>query len=76
MNRQPPIEESIVKLLLYELPQLNDEAAAQLVDFLQELVNATENHYSSQLRRYYDNEEQIPLKLPFEYSPQPTVDDR
>lgn len=67
MNRDPTIEASIAKLLLYDLPQLDDKAAAQLIEFLQELVNAVENHYSFQLRRYYDNEQQLPMKLPFEY---------
>lgn len=74
MNRDSAIEASVVKLLLYDLPQLDDKAAAQLIEFLQELVNAVENHYSCQLRRYYDNEEQLPLKLPFEYKQPPPKD--
>lgn len=32
---------------------LSDEAAAQLVEFLQELTEAIERHYAAQLRRYY-----------------------
>jgi hypothetical protein len=32
---------------------LSDEAAAKLVEFLQELTEALERHYCAQLRRYY-----------------------
>ena len=32
---------------------LSDEAAARLVEFLQELTEALERHYFAQLRRYY-----------------------
>lgn len=34
-------------------PQLSDEAAAQLLDFLHELPTGFENAYGHQLRRYY-----------------------
>ena len=33
---------------------LSDEAAAKLVEFLQELTDALERHYFAQLRRYYN----------------------
>lgn len=34
-------------------PELSDEAAAQLLDFLYELVTGFENAYFDQLHRYY-----------------------
>jgi hypothetical protein len=34
-------------------PHLSDEAAAQLLNFLQELLTGFENAYYDQLRRYY-----------------------
>lgn len=34
-------------------PQLSDEAAAQLLDFLHEFTAAFENAYYDQLHRYY-----------------------
>jgi hypothetical protein len=36
-------------------PELSDEAAAQLLDFLYELVTGFENAYFDQLHRYYDD---------------------
>ncbi len=41
-------------LILDNPPELSDEAAAQCLDFLQELTVAFEIHYSPQLRRYYE----------------------
>ena len=41
-------------LILDNPPELSDEAAAQCLDFLQELTVAFENYYSHQLRRYYE----------------------
>ncbi len=35
---------------------LSDEAAAKLVEFLQELTEALERHYGAQLMRYYRGE--------------------
>jgi hypothetical protein len=34
-------------------PQLSDEAAAQTIDLLYELMDAFERHYAYQIRRYY-----------------------
>lgn len=34
---------------------LSDEAAAGLIEFLQELTTALERHYYAQLRRHYRN---------------------
>ena len=36
-------------------PELSDEAAAQLLDFLYEITTAFENAYFAQLHRYYAN---------------------
>lgn len=40
-------------VLIIEMPELNDEAAVGLQQFLQELTNAFESHYLSQIKRYY-----------------------
>ncbi|MGH8470927.1 MAG: hypothetical protein ACREVJ_00330 [Gammaproteobacteria bacterium] len=37
---------------------LSDEAAAQLLEFLQELTAALERHYYGQLHRYYSARDQ------------------
>lgn len=42
-------------LELTDPPELTDEAAAQMLDFLHELATAFENHYAGQLRRYGEN---------------------
>ena len=39
--------------ILLAKPDLSDEAAAQLLDFLHELLTAFENAYFDQLHRYY-----------------------
>jgi len=39
--------------LWLDKPQLTDEAAAQLVNFLQELLVAVENAFYVELNRYY-----------------------
>jgi hypothetical protein len=39
---------------------LSDEAAAQLVEFLQEITEAIERHYAAQLRRYYHRTDIVP----------------
>ena len=39
-------------LILINPPELSDEAAYQILDFLHELATAFENHYGTQLRRY------------------------
>ena len=40
-------------LELTDPPELTDEAAAQMLDFLHELATAFENHYADQIRRFY-----------------------
>ncbi len=39
-------------LLPDDPPQLSDQAASEILDFLYEMVNAFENQYAQQLRRY------------------------
>lgn len=39
-------------LTLFDPPELSDEAAYQMLDFLHELATAFENHYAAQLRRH------------------------
>ena len=36
------------------MQSLSDEAAAEILDFLQSLTNDFENRYSNQIRRYYN----------------------
>ena len=38
-------------LTLFDPPELSDEAAYQMLEFLNELATAFENHYATQLRR-------------------------
>jgi hypothetical protein len=40
---------------LSRLPRLSDEAAAQILEFLQQCVQQFESHYDGQLRRYYED---------------------
>ncbi len=40
--------------LLIEPPELSDEAAAVMLNFLYALTTAFENHYCAQLRRYHE----------------------
>lgn len=42
---------------------LSDEAAAQLVEFLQELTGTIERHYCAQLRRYYSTGQRVQRDL-------------
>jgi hypothetical protein len=44
-------------------PELSDEAAAQLLDFLYELLTGFENAYFDQLHRYYATDEP-PAEIP------------
>ena len=39
--------------LFVEPPELSDEMASVILDFLQALTTAFENHYANQLRRYH-----------------------
>ena len=46
-------------------PELSDESAAQVLDFLYELVTSFENAYFGQLHRYYhDTDEPSDQDLP------------
>ena len=40
-------------LILTELPELSDESAGQLLDFLNSFVSAFEQRYYTELQRYY-----------------------
>ncbi len=44
-------------LMLVDPPELSAESAAEMLDFLYQLLNAFENQYSSQLRRCYHSAE-------------------
>lgn len=48
-------------------PELSDDAAAQLLDFLYELLTAFENAYYDQLHRYYATDEPPAENLPSHY---------
>ncbi len=49
MNLQP--------LLLTDPPELSDQAASEMLEFLYQLLTAFENHYANQLRRYHEPSE-------------------
>lgn len=36
------------------LPALSDEAAVEILDFLQEVLTVFDSHYGVQIRRYYE----------------------
>jgi hypothetical protein len=40
--------------MLIEPPTLSDQAAAEMLDFLYELINTFEYHYGPQIRRYHE----------------------
>ena len=40
-------------LLFVDPPDLSDQSASEMLDYLYELTAAFENHYFAQLRRYY-----------------------
>lgn len=40
-------------VLILEMPELDDETAIILQQFLQDFTNAFEAHYLSQIKRYY-----------------------
>ena len=44
---------NLQSLLFVDPPDLSDETASEMLDFLYELTTAFENHYAAQLRRYY-----------------------
>ena len=44
---------NLPSLLFVDPPDLSDETASEILDFLYELTTAFENHYAAQLRRYY-----------------------
>jgi hypothetical protein len=39
--------------LFVDPPDLSDETACEMLNFLYQLTTAFENHYAAQLRRYY-----------------------
>jgi hypothetical protein len=44
---------NLQSLLFVDPPNLSDETASEMLDFLYELTTAFENHYAAQLLRYY-----------------------
>jgi len=44
-------------LMLVEPPELTDETASEMLDFLYQLINAFENQYRNQLRRHHQSNE-------------------
>ncbi len=47
-------------LILTGLPELSDESAGQLNDFLNSFISAFEDRYYTQLQRYYQLQSTIP----------------
>lgn len=48
---------NIPSLMLADPPELSAETAAEMLDFLYQLINAFENQYCNQLRHYYHSAE-------------------
>jgi hypothetical protein len=48
---------NLQSLMLADPPELSDEVAAEMLDFLYQLINAFENQYSNQLHRYHQSSE-------------------
>ena len=44
-------------LMLIESPELDDETASEMLDFLYQLINAFENQYRDQLQRHHQSTE-------------------
>ena len=44
---------NLQSLLFVDPPDLSDETASEILDFLYEITTAFENHYAAQLRRHY-----------------------
>jgi hypothetical protein len=42
-------------LMLVDSPELDDETASEMLDFLYQLVNAFENQYHNQLQRHHQS---------------------
>jgi len=55
-----------LSLMLVDPPVISDEAASEMLNFLYELINAFENHYAIQLRRYHKTNDP-PQPDPFEF---------
>ena len=55
-------------------PELSDEAAAQVLDFLYELVTSFENAYYDQLQRYYASLDHTVHQQPPTVPPDPAED--
>ena len=51
---------------------LSDEAAAKLIEFLQEFTEALESHYYAQLMRYYRANHHLQQDLPISDPSDPT----
>lgn len=50
--------------MLVDPPKLSDQTVSEMLDFLYEFINAFENHYANQLRRYHQSTE-TPEPAPF-----------
>lgn len=46
-------------ILPFDLPRLSDEAAAQLIELLQQIVQGIEYHYADQAHRYRRRQQQL-----------------
>ena len=51
---------NLQSLLFVDPPDLSDETASEMLDFLYELTTAFENHYAAQLLRYYREGDRSP----------------
>ena len=44
---------NLPSFMLIDPPELSDQAASEMLDFLYEFISAFENHYVNQLRRHH-----------------------
>ncbi len=57
-----------LQLMFIDPPQLSDETASEVLDFLYELANAFEDHYGNQLRQYYASRASTPFDVMDEFN--------
>jgi len=57
-----------LQLMFIDPPQLSDETASEVLDFLYQLTHAFEDHYGEQLRHYYASKASTPLDVMDEFN--------
>lgn len=73
MHTTMPNTHATFALMPTDLPPLSDSSAAEILDFLHELVLRFEAHYSGQIHRFHDDLRDIRVNPPV--APQPDEDE-